>query len=134
MTGERWLRKAEAKVRSHRVLLDFIAGIGVTLYSPVGVFSLGIVLVPVWGWIALDGYMTRRHERKIAEMIAEEERALGPGIPVEESILALPPEEADALEAALKAAADADVPQPEQEGPLADLLLRFGKSTSTRRG
>jgi hypothetical protein len=65
-----------------------------------------------------------------ALLIAEEEAEWDAAIPVEQSSLAQLPEEADALQAALEAAADADVQQPEQEGPLAALLLRFGKSTS----
>jgi hypothetical protein len=73
--------------RSHYVLLAIVAGIGLIIFNPIGAFGLAVMALPVWLWKVMDDYMTRRHERKIAEMDAEEERT---AIPVGQSILADP--------------------------------------------
>ncbi len=78
--------------RSLYVLLALVAGTGLILFNPIGAFGLGFLASLFWLWKVIDDYMTQRHERKIAEMIAEEERALGPEIPVEQSILAQAPD------------------------------------------
>jgi hypothetical protein len=78
--------------RSHYVLLALVAGIGLIIFNPIGAFGLAVMAIPFWLWRIADNYMTRRHERKIAERIAEEEREAGPEIPVEQSILAQLPD------------------------------------------
>ena len=75
--------------RSRYVLLAVVAGTGLIIFNPIGAFGLAITYGPIWFWCSIVvPYVHRRHERKIAEMLAEEERAAGPPIPVEQSSLA----------------------------------------------
>jgi hypothetical protein len=79
--------------RAHYVLLSAVAGLVLIIFNPIGAFGLAVTAGPIWLWCSvIDPYVSRRHERKIAEMIAEEERAAGPAVPVGESIFAQAPE------------------------------------------
>lgn len=69
------------------LLLAVVAGIGLTIFNPIGAVGVAVMAILFWLWWFADSYMTRRREREIAERLAEEERN---AIPPEESILAQP--------------------------------------------
>ena len=78
--------------RSLYALLAVVAGVGLIIFNPIGAFGVAVICIPIWLWYVLDGFMTRRHQRKLAMLIAEEEAEWDAAVPVEQSILAEAPE------------------------------------------
>jgi hypothetical protein len=76
-----------------KLLLIVLAGVVLVLIaSPIGAVGIGIIAVLAWLWRRLEDYMLRRHERKLAALDAAFDKEMRPEIPVEESILAKPPD------------------------------------------